>query len=296
MSYYIGIDIGGTATKHGILTQAGHIVEKSSYPTPASDGGPAILESVLQLIYRYKERYEISGVCISTAGMVDCEKGEVFHSGPLIPNYAGTAFKKEIERRFSIPCEVENDVNCAGLAEYHSGAAKGSKVALCLTVGTGIGGCAILNGEVLHGCSNSALEIGYMPMQGDTFERLGAASVLVAKVAKEKGEKLETWSGVRVFEQAKQGDTICISAIDEMCQTLGRGIATICYVLNPDVVVLGGGIMSQESYLRPRIEAALQAQLEPILYQQLHLEFAYHQNDAGMLGAFYHFRKKHVET
>ena len=171
--------------------------------------------------------------------MVDTKKGEIFHAAPLIPDYAGTRFKAVLEERFKIPCEVENDVNCAGLAESVSGAAMGSKSTLMLTIGTGIGGCIILDGEVYRGFSNSACEVGYMHMCGSDFQTLGAASILTKKVADRKGEPVEHWNGYRIFECADKGDEVCIRAIDEMTDVLGMGIANICYVLNPQTVVLG---------------------------------------------------------
>ena len=137
MEYYVSIDIGGTSIKYGILTVDGEILEKSSIDTEASKGGSALKRKVFRIIQQYQERYLLSGVCISTAGMVDCEKGEVFFAGALIPEYQGTKWKESIEKEFSLPCEVENDVNCAGLAEYKTGAARKSRVAVCLTVGTG---------------------------------------------------------------------------------------------------------------------------------------------------------------
>lgn len=289
MEYYVSIDIGGTSIKYGILTVDGEILEKSSIDTEASKGGSALKRKVFRIIQQYQERYLLSGVCISTAGMVDCEKGEVFFAGALIPEYQGTKWKESIEKEFSLPCEVENDVNCAGLAEYKTGAARKSRVAVCLTVGTGIGGCALIDGKVFHGYSSCAMEIGYMYAGEEDFQTLGAASILSRKTAERKGDPIEAWNGIRVFEAAKAGDGICRNAIDEMCDVLGRGIADICYVLNPEVVVLGGGIMAQKEYLRPRLEAALAAYLKPVICAHTRLEFAYHQNDAGMRGAFYHF-------
>lgn len=171
--------------------------------TEAQKGGPAILDKVIGIVEALKEEAD-AGVCISTAGMVDIEKGEIFYSAPLIPNYIGTAFKKTVEERFGIPCEVENDVNCAGLAEYKAGAAAGSKAAVMLTIGTGIGGCILLNGEVFHGFSNSACEVGYMHMDDSDFQTLGAASILTKKVAAWKEEPTENWSGYHIFEEAKK--------------------------------------------------------------------------------------------
>ena len=152
---------------------------------------------------------------------------------------------------------MENDVNCAGLAESVSGAGVGSSVTLCLTIGTGIGGCILIDGHVFHGYSNSACEAGYMHMFDSDFQTLGATSILTKKVAARKEEREEKWDGYHIFEAAKAGDEVCIRAIDEMAEVLGRGIANICYVINPEVVVLGGGVMAQEEYLKPRIEKSL---------------------------------------
>lgn len=211
------------------------------------------------------------------------------YASPLIPNYAGIQYKKILEERFHIPCEVENDVNCVGLAEYSSGAAKGSRIALILTVGTGIGGCIVIDGKVFRGFGNSACEVGYMHMGDSDFQTLGAASTLTKKVAQWKGEPQEKWDGRHVFEEAGKGDRLCIRAIDEMTDVLGRGIANICYVIDPEVVVLGGGIMAQEDFLKGKIENALKKYLVPGMAEHTRIAFARHRNDAGMLGAFYHF-------
>lgn len=292
MKKYISIDIGGTAIKYGVIEETGHILVCSERKTEAYKGGASILDKAVQIVENYVKEMEISGVCISTAGMVNVEEGAIFYAAPLIPNYTGTNFKKTIEERFGIPCEVENDVNCAGLAEYVSGASKGSKVALMLTIGTGIGGCAIIDGHVFRGVSGSACEVGYMSMKESDFQTMGAASILSRKVAEWKNESEEKWNGKLIFEEAKKGDAVCIRAIDEMVQVLGEGIANICYVLNPEVVVLGGGIMAQEAYLKERIEKAMDQKLVPGIRIHTKLAFAVHQNHAGMLGAFYHFKQR----
>ena len=160
MAYYLAIDIGGTNIKYGLIDEAENLIESHEMPTEAEKGGPGILGKTKALVESYLEENTILGVCISSAGMVDPDKGEIFYAGPQIPNYAGTQFKKEIEETYQIPCEIENDVNCAGLAEVMSGNGQGAQVAVCLTVGTGIGGCLLINGEIFHGFSNSACEVG----------------------------------------------------------------------------------------------------------------------------------------
>ncbi|UWP58680.1 ROK family protein [Ruminococcus gauvreauii] len=292
MKYYVSIDIGGTAVKYGVLDENGTFAEKDKMETRAQEGGAAILEKAVGIVQQYLDAYRPAGICISTAGMVDREKGEIFYAAPLIPDYAGTNFKNTMEKKFGIPCEVENDVKCAGLAESISGAARGKKYAVCLTIGTGIGGAIILDGKVFHGASGSACEVGYMKMDDSDFQSLGASSILSKKVAQKKQDNSGKWNGYRIFEAARQGDQDCIQAIDELADVLGKGIANICCVLNPEIVVLGGGIMTQEDYLKDRVQKALKKYLVSSIEEHTELAFARHRNDAGMLGAFYNFKQR----
>lgn len=292
MKKYISIDIGGTFIKYGLINENGHILEKNQVETQASLGGEQILEKVLKIVGIYKQKEKVEGVAISTAGMVDAKKGSIRYASELIPKYTGIQFKEPIKEKFDLPCQVENDVNCAGLAEYKVGAGKDSKIALILTIGTGIGGCVVINDEVYHGVSGSAMEVGYMKVKDSTFETLGSAKALVEKVANLKNDNVDNWDGKKVFALAKSGDEVCIKAIDEMCDILAMGIANISYVLNPDTVILGGGIMAQEEYLYERIDRKLKIYLEKPLYDEISLKFASNQNAAGMLGAFYNFQNK----
>lgn len=294
MKKYVSIDIGGTKIKYGIIGENGEILCKDSMETGAEKGGKEILKKVIALVKMYRDNNAISGICLSSAGMIDPDKGEVFYASPLIPDYTGMRWKKVLEEAFHIPCEVENDVNCMGLAEGVSGAAMGSKVALCLTVGTGIGGCILIDGNVFHGCSNSACEIGYLPMGEYNFETLGSSRALCKKVTERKNDKT-VWNGCQIFQAAEKGDEICIAAIEEMAHVLGKGIATISYVINPDTVVLGGGIAKQEVYLKPLIEKYLKQYLIQSMEDRISFRFAQHKNSAGMLGAFYHFMQKQCQ-
>ena len=150
----------------------------------------------------------------------------------------------------------------------------------------------ILDGKVFHGFSGSGCEIGYMHLPGGEFQDLGASSILVKKTAEYKKIPAESIDGKYVFENAKKGDEDCIRAIEEMTDVLGMGIANICYVLNPEVVVLGGGIMAQKEYLGEKIRKSLEKYLIPSVASHTRLAFAENQNQAGMLGAYYHFRTR----
>lgn len=291
MKKYVSIDIGGTAIKHGIICEDAKILCRGLMETQAEKGGAEILGKAERIVEEACRQEVISGICISTAGIVNPKQGKIVYSSPLIPGYVGTEYKKVLERRFQIPCEVENDVNCAGLAEYYSGAAAGCSVSLMLTVGTGIGGSIVTDGEVFRGASGSACEVGYMAMQNGDFQTLGSASALTKKVAGWKEEAEGKWDGHHIFEAAKEGDEICIRAIGEMADVLGQGIANICYVLDPEIVVLGGGIMAQQDFLKGQIERAVAKYMIPGIACHMRIAFAKHGNDAGMLGAFYHFQR-----
>jgi glucokinase len=317
---YFALDIGGTKTKYALLREKGEILSTYEKDTEAQKGGSFILENVKGEIRRVlaelkgnppegaqadtkvdakaertteaKTEPLLSGICISTAGMVDEIKGEIIHAGPQIPEYKGCKWKEEIERTFSIPCEVENDVKCAGLGEYSFGSGKGTSSMLCLTIGTGIGGSFILNGEVYHGTSHSAMEIGYMQIPGGMFQRMASTSALVKRVASRKGEPEELWNGKRIFEEVAKEDKICLEELDRLCDALSIGLSNLCYAFNPECIVLGGGIMEQKDILLPKIWGHLQEHLVPIVAENTRLLAASLGNRAGLLGAYVHFHNR----
>ena len=180
-------------------------------------------------------------------------------------------------------------MNCAALAEAKMGSAKESRITLCLTVGTGIGASLLLDKKVYHGAGFCAMEAGYMYMDGSDFQSLASGGALCERVAKRKGGEKKEWNGRRIFSLAKAGDAVCTEEIRYTVDCLAKGIANLCYAVNPDCVVLGGGIMEQEAYLRPLLESSLKARLRPVLFSSLCLFFASFGNDAGMYGAYLHF-------
>ena len=289
---YISIDIGGTMIKYGIIDEDGNILEKNEIETEAFKGGEYIFNKIKNICEKYILEKNILGICISTAGMVNAKTGEIIYANESIPNYIGINYKKSFEKIFNIPCEVENDVNCAGLCENYLGASKNTHSSLCLTIGTGIGGCIIIDNKVINGFSNSGCEVGYINMFNDTFQNIASTTALVKNTANALNVDKDTINGKIIFERAKQGDKICIEQIDKLCNYLAYGIANICYVINPEIVVLGGGIMAQKDYLYDKIINSLKDYLiEPVL-KNTKVSFAKYENNAGMLGAYYNFLAK----
>ena len=298
MMYYICIDIGGTSIKYGVLSEKGEIFIDGTVSTKVTEKENFILSDVKKLVRNILDEYrnyEIKGICVSTAGVVNHEKGEIAYAGPTIPKYTGTKIKEELEKEFSISCEVENDVNCAGLGEYWKGAGKGSKSMVCLTIGTGIGGSVILDGKLLNGIGYTAGEIGYMDVNGSYIQNIASSRYLVEKVQKEKEEKegiTDAITGVDIFELAKKGDEICIAGINEIISNLAVGVRNIIYLLNPEVIVIGGGITAQKEYLEEKIRKEVNDGMISDMFRKTRIELAQQGNQAGLLGALYNFLNK----
>lgn len=298
MMYYICIDIGGTSIKYGVLSEKGEIFIDGTVSTKVTEKENFILSDVKKLVRNILDEYrnyEIKGICVSTAGIVNPEKGEIAYAGPTIPKYTGTKIKEELEKEFSISCEVENDVNCAGLGEYWRGAGKGSKSMVCLTIGTGIGGSVILDGKLLNGIGYTAGEIGYMDVNGNYIQNIASSKYLVEKVQKEKVERegiTDTITGVDIFELAKRGDEICIAGINEIISNLAVGVRNIIYLLNPEVIVIGGGITAQKEYLEEKIRKEVNDGMISDMFRKTRIELAQQGNQAGLLGALYNFLNK----
>ena len=292
----ICFDIGGTSIKYGIAYEEKGAIffqKKEETPTDAKKfGGNGIEQKIMHLTKKMLKEVEADGICISTAGMVDSHTGEILYANENIPDYTGRNLKTLIEKKFGMPCTVENDVNCAALGETVYGAAKGSKSVVCLTVGTGIGGAVVLNGEVWHGHGGSAGEIGYMPLSGSTLEDKASTTAMVRYIEQQTGKKLD---GRQIFSQAKTGDLVCRQGIERMCEYLAQGIAAGICLLDPEAVVLGGGVMSQKEYIWPLLLNGLQKYVKPVVLNRCKITFAELENCAGMAGAYAMFDKQMKE-
>ncbi len=295
MNLYGCFDIGGTAIKYGLVDEKGVFADRGEMATEAhAVKGSGIVEKVCRMVQAWLERgYELSGIALSSAGIIDCDKGCIVYAFPQnFPDYSGTKWKAELEKRFHIPCELENDVNCAALGELWLGAGRGKQSLFAITVGTGIGGCAVEGGRLIHGAAGSAGEIAYMRVPGGMLQDVASVTRLIAEVAEAKGIEAQSLDGRQIFSRAVQGDMDAAAAIEHLVEHLADGIANIAAILNPQCVVLGGGIMAQSDYLRPRIEKAVKDRLPPEIWSEMEIAFAELGNDAGMLGALYNLLQR----
>lgn len=289
MRRFLAIDIGGTLIKYGVLTEKGEFIEKNETSTEAELGGEKVIDKVKWIGDQLKAKYTLTGVCISTAGQVNSKKGEILYASSLIPYYTGKPVKRELERYFRLPVEVENDVNCVGLAESWKGKGRNAQSLFCLTVGTGIGGSYIIDNKLHTGHSFSGGEIGYIPIEGVQFEELASTRTLIKNVAERKGVSEEEIDGEAIFKHALEEDIICVEEIEKLVYYLSKGIATITYMMNPEMIVIGGGITKQKDYLFPLIKEQLKNDIIPAILNNTKIEIAGNLNDAGMIGALRNF-------
>ena len=289
---YICIDIGGTTIKYALADENGILREKKRIASRAKEQG-GIVEQIVATVNECREKNELDGAAIATAGLVD-ENGTVVFAGENFVDYSGTKLRDIVEKECGLPCSVTNDANAAALGEYWRGVGKEAESMFMITVGTGIGGAFVKDGQVLFGAGCSAGEIGFLPMgDGVKLEDLASGGALMKKIA---AANFSTKQGdepahdpANIFAMARANDTTTKRALQDMCRYLARGIASVCCVVNPAVVVLGGGAMSDEEYLRPLLEEELAKLLPVPLTQATRLKFAELKNDAGMIGALKYF-------
>ena len=292
--YYMCFDIGGTSIKYGVADEKGNLLLKGeSLNEIQTKGVDGFIENLASITETYRHKYDLKGIAVSTAGVVDLDKGVILYAPNYFPGYPGTALQERLEKRCGLPCAVENDVNAAALGEYWLGAGQGAKSLFCITVGTGIGGCAILDGRVIHGAAFCAGEAGLQHISPEgTWEEMASTRALIRNVARAKDLPETELDGKKIFAMAQNGDADAAAAIEKQMEDLAVGIANICYILNPERIIVGGGIAAQEVYLYPKLDSALRKRLLPFVYECLSLRFAALKNDAGMIGALYIFLMK----
>lgn len=284
-SNYLSFDIGGTNVKWGLLDDKGEILQKGSFSSNDANG-EVILTGLKEKITFFSS--QIQGVAISSPGFIQPSTGYIEKGGAIL-EFDDFHLQDFLEKEFSIPVSVENDVNCVALAEKWQGNAKSFSDFICLTVGTGIGGALFLNNQLYRGYSYRGGEFGYMITNGlhsnssETDGLSAKASIpwIREQYASYKSLSLSDVTGEMVFQAYDEKDPIAFHIIESFYQTLAIGIYNITSVLNPEKVLIGGGITS-----RPTFIEELQRHLTYV-DQIFHIgiDSCHFKNDAGLVGA-----------
>ena len=286
----IGIDIGGTTIKADLYDDFGTSLNQFKEIETIIDydlGTNQILNQVCDLIGEYILNYSIDGVGISTAGVVNANTGEIIYAGYTIPGYIGVNFTSEIEKRFGLSTFVENDVNCAALGELWKGQAKDKKNVVMVTIGTGIGGSIIVNGQIVNGFNYTAGEVGYIPVGNSDWQSKASTTALIHLYEKKSLKTNQT--GRTFFTDLSSGDKVAKETFEIFVENLTKGLLTISYLLNPEILILGGGILAKKDILLPEIQSSLAKNAMDNRFLPKNVVAATLGNEAGRIGAVKNF-------
>ncbi|WP_342542087.1 ROK family protein [Paenisporosarcina sp. FSL H8-0542] len=285
----LGVDIGGTKIRFGVVDSTGQVIEDHVVPTQIPLY-PYLEEKVVEFLQNHPH---IEAIGIGTRGMVDAEQGVITFETETLPGWQGTEVKALLQKATGLRVEVNNDANCAGLAEHRLGAAKGFRRTVCLTVGTGLGGGFVIDGHVMNGAHGGAGEVGHMILYPNghvcACGRPGCSEQYVSGTALRRfiaernivDNQNQLVSPNRMFELAGEGHTEALAITKKFTGDLAIVISSLQAVLDMDCVVIGGGVSeSADGWWSHLLEA-----LEPLLLKPLEVRRATFGNEAGMLGA-----------
>ncbi|WP_226038263.1 ROK family protein [Aquibacillus saliphilus] len=287
MKQYIAFDIGGTFVKYALILEDTSIVDSGKKKTPST------LEGLLSLIETHLKQYEtskIEGIAISSPGAVS-DYG-IIHGSSALAYLHGPNIKELVKERTNMKVYIENDANCAGLAEVWNGSAKGKEDVLAVVLGTGIGGAVIKSGLLHKGANLHGGEFGYMIMDAKqtTWSSVAATGALVKNVTAKKNAEPGQLDGEIIFKLAEEGDSDCIEAIDEFYHMLAAGIYNLQYMYDPEIILIGGGISARDD-LVDNIKLKLKEIMKVVTIAKVvpNLEVCKYRQNANLLGAVYGF-------
>jgi len=305
MSFYIGLDLGGTNLKYALGTATGSIVTRGSKPSLADQSQDVIFENMFsaveELLNQAKsENQTVTAIGIGSPGVIDFSQGKLLGRAPNFEHWQNVPIRKIFEQRFDIPTWVDNDANLLALAEARHGAGKRFHDLLCVTLGTGIGGGIVLNDQLHRGMHYSAAEIGHVIIEyggrpcncgnRGCLEAYAAAPAMVDRYRhklKRTGVifDIDGLSAELIFEKAQLNEDLARETINETCDYLGAGLASIVNVIDPEIVIIGGGVAEAGMEFIRRIEHVIrQFTLKPIA-QKIKVAKAQLNLDAGVVGA-----------
>jgi glucokinase len=305
--YVIGVDVGGTNVKLGLISSSGKIMARSSFSTKNFSQKPktlmgAVYDAVLQLLLlEGLSKRDIAGVGIGLPGLVDSDRG-VVRILPNIPGWKDVPLKRVMEKKLGIMVRLENDVNMITLGEWRYGAGKGFRDLICITLGTGVGGGLILNDTIYRGPGYAAGEIGHMPLSSHgpdcgcggwgCFERYVGNKALKKDAAKVFGKDIAL---EEVYLMARQGKKKALKFWEMVGEKVGNGLIGPINILNPECVIIGGGVSRSLEFMRPAIEDVIERRCMKTQAEMVRIIKARLDDDAGIVGAqvLVRYEKKH---
>lgn len=312
MGKRIGIDVGGTNVKIALVDKSGKIIYSNSVPTYAKMGYEYTVNNIKQAIKDLMKETnttakDIDGIGFDFPGQVDYKTG-VVKLAPNIPGWVNVPIAQMIEEEFHIPTRIDNDVRCAALGEMKFGAGQGCENFVCITVGTGIGSGLVVNGQLVRGASNAAGEIGHIKLQmkdglicgcGDTgcLEAYASGPSIVAmaqdyikggkstkfrEMAAAEGGEITPYM---VAKAAEAGDPVAKRIFAIVGEYIGIGLTSVINLLNPEKVIIGGGVAEAGDLLLDPIRKTIKERTMVVAGSAVEIVPAQLGNSAGVIGA-----------
>ena len=306
MKYGFGVDLGGTTVKIAYFDETGNLISKWEIPTVTANGGIQILPDIAASIQAFRQSSGIQdadllGIGIGVPGPVD-SKGNVNRCVNL--GWGKFNISKELSALTGLPVTAGNDANVAALGEFWKGGGQGCSNMVFVTLGTGVGGGIVVEGRLLHGAHGAGAEIGHMVLNRNETAVCGCgkrgcveqycSATGIVRLAKQALENSKEESTLRhlssptckdIFDAGKQGDQLALQVLDQYYAYMGEFLANVCCVVNPEVVVIGGGVSKAGEVLLDGLKPYFN---KYVFHAASEVKFTLASlgNDAGAYGAF----------
>lgn len=306
---YLGIDIGGTSVKLGLVTDKGKILASDNYEVAFDNYKTPIFETVKKSIERFLKdnsinKNELMGIGVSATGQVNSNTGVIVGVGGNIKNWCNTEIKKELEEIYNLKTTVINDANSMVIGEQWIGKAKNYKNIMGITIGTGVGGGIIVNSNVLLGNIGIAGELGHFSINSNgkvctcgnigCYEQYASMTALIKNV-KEKYSDIgnlsiskEEINGKYIFDELEKGNKELESVVINWIDDIGKGLVSLTHIFNPEIIIIGGAVSKQEKLFIKPVRNYVLSHVMQKFGENLRVEAAELENSAGLVGAVYY--------
>lgn len=297
--YLIGVDLGGTAIKFGISTNAGTIIKEFISDTHRNAPVDSILQKIGDsireaLLYAEKKEIDISAIGLGTPGLVDVNSGNLMGNAPNFKYWRNVEVKARLENGLAIPVFVDNDANAMAYGEFLFGAGKGYNDLICITLGTGIGGGIIINGEMFRGSKYAGAELGHMSIHyagkkcrcgGIGCWELYASATAMIDNYLSRDPSVKSISPREIFKQCERENEIAIHVVRDEFKFVGAGLASLVNIFNPERVIIGGGLSQAGQWFIEGIVKSTEERAVEDSFKTVEIVAAKLGNKAGWLGA-----------
>lgn len=291
MNTYFAVDIGGTFTKFAVMDDNALVISRGKIPTQ-KESQDAFVDMLENLYQKYGQG--TSGMAISSAGVIDSERGYMHNAG-AIACVKDLDLAAELERRIGVPVSVENDARSAAMAELWKGSLTGCRNAVVMVIGTAVGGAVIADGHILHGSHQMAGEFSYFLTNAQDPENpenalgsTGGMPALIRMCAQTAGIPEEGLSGEMIFDKANAGDTTYLACVRRFARGLAVHIMNCQFAYDPEKTAIGGGVSAQPlliSLIREELEKLSRVYLHPVPVPEVTTCRFF--NDSNLIGALY---------